>query len=63
MVRLFRVDLPPDTPGMIVSDGTDVAVLVNADLAAAKGPAWARGVANTLLARCASGERELRAVG
>lgn len=48
---------------MIVSDGIDVAVLVNADLAAAKGPAWARGVANTLLARCASGERELRAVG
>lgn len=63
MVRLFRADLPPDTPGMIISDGTDIAVLVNAALAEERGPEWARGVANTLLAHSATEDGRLRAVG
>ena len=52
MVRLFRAsDLPPDVAGMIITDGDDVALLINGNFVEANGPAWTREVANSLLSR------------
>lgn len=62
MIRLYRAsDLPPDVPGMIVTDGQDAAVVVNAALADKNGPAWTRALANSLLAAM-DGPPPLRAV-
>lgn len=55
MVQLFRAsDLPPDVPGIVISDGDDTAVVINAHLAAERGTEWTRGLANALLAEAGS---------
>lgn len=50
MIQLYRADLPADVAGLVMTDGEDVAVLVNPAYVPTFGTEWPREVSNTLLA-------------
>lgn len=50
LIQLFRAsELPPDVPGMIVTDGDTTALLLNPAYMTVSGNPWMQQVANTLL--------------
>lgn len=51
MVQIYRADeLPPDVPGMIITDGDETAVLLNPAFMQDAGSPFMQNVANALLA-------------
>lgn len=64
MVQVFRAsELPPDIPGMVITDGPHMAVLINPSYAAECGTTASRSLTNALLAAAdTAGERPMRDV-